>query len=156
MKTFYDGKKIPIIPPLFINNKFFTHFLEKANVFNSFYAKQCSPIPSSSVLPAKISYMTRDRSQTLCLSKSDIIRLIKALDVSKAHDHDEISFKMIKICADSIGHPLTLIFQNSLVAGIFANDWKKANIASIHKETDKQIVSNYRPVSLLPVCNKIF
>ena len=51
---------------------------------------------------------------------------------------------------------LTLIFQNSLVAGVFANDWKKANIVPIHKENDKQIVSNYRPVSLLPISSKIF
>ena len=33
LKTFYNGKKVPIIPPLFINNKFVTDFQEKANVF---------------------------------------------------------------------------------------------------------------------------
>ena len=64
--------------------------------------------------------------------KSDRIKLIKALDVSKAHGRDGISVKMIKICADSIAYPLTLIFQNSLVAGIFANVWKKANTVPIH------------------------
>ena len=123
LKTFYNGKKVPIIPPLFINNKLVTDFQEKTNVFKSFFAKQYSPIPSSSALPAKISYMTKDRIKTLCFCKSDVIKLIKALDVSKAHGHDGISVKMIKICADSIAYSLTLIFQNSLVAGIFANDW---------------------------------
>ena len=117
---------------MFINNKFVTDFQEKANVFNSFFAKQCSPIPGSSVLLAKISYMTKDRIKTISFGKIDFIKLIKALDVSKAHGHDGISVKMIKICADPIAHPLTLIFQNSLVAGIFANDWKKANIVPIH------------------------
>ena len=58
----------------------------------------------------------------------------KALDVSKAHGHVGISVKISKICADSIAHPLTLIFQNSLVAGIFADDWKKANIAPVDKK----------------------
>ena len=66
--------------------------------------------------------MTKDRIKTLWFFKSGVIKLIKALDVSKAHGHDEISVKMIKIYADSITHPLTLIFQNSLAAGIFAND----------------------------------
>ena len=75
--------------------------------------------------------------KTLCFCKSDVIKLIKAVDVSKAHGHDGISVEMIKICADSITHPLILIFQNSLVAGIFANDWKKANIVPIHKKNDK-------------------
>ena len=81
--------------------------------------------------------MTKDRIETICFGKSDVIKLIKALDVSKAHVHDGISVKMIKICADSIAHPLILIFQNALVAGIFANDWKKANTLPIHKKMIK-------------------
>ena len=59
MKTFYNGKKVPIIPPLFIKNKFVTDFQEKPNVFNSFFTNQCLPIASSSVLPAKISYLNK-------------------------------------------------------------------------------------------------
>ena len=76
--------------------------------------------------------MTKGCIKTLCFCKSDVIKLIKALDVSKAHGHDGISVKMIKICGGSIAHPLTLIFQNSVAAGIFANDWKKANIVPVH------------------------
>ena len=33
---------------------------------------------------------------------------------------------------------------------------EKANVVPIHNKNDKQILSNYRPVSLLPVCSKIF
>ena len=33
---------------------------------------------------------------------------------------------------------------------------EKANIVPIHKKGDKQTVINYRPVSLLPICGKIF
>ena len=39
LKTFYNGKKVPIIPLLFINNKFVTDFQEKAHVFKSFFCK---------------------------------------------------------------------------------------------------------------------
>ena len=39
LKTFYNGKKVCIIPPLFINNKVVTGFQEKANIFNSFFCK---------------------------------------------------------------------------------------------------------------------
>ena len=49
-----------------------------------------------------------------------------------------------------------MIFQNSLFAGIFAKDLKKANIVPIHKKIGEQIVSNYRPVFLLPTCSKVF
>ena len=40
--------------------------------------------------------------------------------------------------------------------GKFPLEWKKANIVPIHKKGDKQAVKNYRPVSLLPICGKIF
>ena len=43
-----------------------------------------------------------------------------------------------------------------LVSGSFPCDWKKANIVPIHKKGDKQTLKNYRPVSLLPICGKIF
>ena len=34
--------------------------------------------------------------------------------------------------------------------------WKLANVTPIHKKEDKQLVRNYRPISLLPICGKIF
>ena len=33
---------------------------------------------------------------------------------------------------------------------------KKANIIPVHKKESKSILKNYRPISLLPVCGKIF
>ena len=33
---------------------------------------------------------------------------------------------------------------------------KKGNIVPIHKNGDKQNIKNYQPVSLLPICGKIF
>ena len=44
LKTFINGKKMPIIPPLLVNDKFITNFLEKANLFNEFFSKQCQPL----------------------------------------------------------------------------------------------------------------
>ena len=38
---------------------------------------------------------------------------------------------------------------------IFPYEWKKGNIVPIHKKGDKQILKNYRPVLLLPICEKI-
>ena len=34
--------------------------------------------------------------------------------------------------------------------------WKKSNIVPTFKKGDKQCIKNYRPVSLLPVCGKVF
>ena len=40
LKTFYNEKKIPIIPPLLIDNNFVTDIQTKANIFNKFFAEQ--------------------------------------------------------------------------------------------------------------------
>ena len=40
--------------------------------------------------------------------------------------------------------------------GVFPNNWKKSNVIPVHKKVNKQLVSNYHPVSLLPICSKIF
>ena len=63
---------------------------------------------------------------------------------------------MIKICGDSICVLLEMIFKQSLLTGVFPLELKKGNIAPIHKKGDKQNIKNYRPVSLLPICGKIF
>ena len=59
-------------------------------------------------------------------------------------------------CGDSLCSPLELIFNDCLVNGIFPSDWKKGNIVPVHKKINKQRWNNYRPISLLPICSKIF
>ena len=46
-----NSKKIPLIPPLFHENKFVADFKEKVELFNSDFATQCSLISNSSKLP---------------------------------------------------------------------------------------------------------
>ena len=63
---------------------------------------------------------------------------------------------MIKVWGQSIVKPLSIIFKNCINDGIFPDIWKKSNIIPVHKKRDKQVIDHYRPVSLLPICNKIF
>ena len=47
-----NDKKVPCMPPIFHDKKFVTNFSKKANLFNSFFPKQCSIVENNSVLPA--------------------------------------------------------------------------------------------------------
>ena len=40
LKTFYNGRKIPIIPPILKDGKLESDFKIKANYFNNFFASQ--------------------------------------------------------------------------------------------------------------------
>ena len=156
MKTFANGSKIPLIPPLLGDNKLLTEVLDIANLFNNFFAKQCTPISNGSTVFVNINFETRERLSSLEFCVDDIVKIIRSLDQNKAHGHDEISIRMIKLCASSISKPLHLIFRNCLETESFPKEWKKANIIPVHKKGDKQLITNYRPVSLLPICGKVF
>ena len=63
---------------------------------------------------------------------------------------------MLQMCGLSICKPLETIFRTCLSHGKFPEEWKKANVVPVFKKGYKQCVKNYRPVSLLPICSKIF
>ena len=84
------------------------------------------------------------------------MKLLRALDINMAHGHDEISIRMLKLCDKSIITPLSILFQNCVDRRTFPDTWKKSNIVPVHKKDDKQMVDNYRPVSLLPILGKSF
>ena len=133
-----------------------TNFKDKANIFNDFFSKQCQHIPNNSTLPSIQSFETSNRLSTVDIDSKKILKLIQSLNSNKAHGHDSISIRMLKICRPSVIKPLSLLFNNCLRDGVFPNDWKKADIIPLHKKGNKQLVSNYRPVSLLQICSKNF
>ena len=73
-----------------------------------------------SVLPSKFTYMRKESIHSITFCKSDVVKIIIALDVIKIHGHNNISVRMIKLCTNSVAHPPTLIFQNFATVGTFA------------------------------------
>ena len=90
------------------------------------------------------------------ISVEQLSNIINKLDPNKAHRHDKIGIRMFKLCWDPINKPLATISKKYFKENILTNNWKKANVVPIYKKHDKQIATNYRPVSLLLVCSKIF
>ena len=76
--------------------------------------------------------------------------------MQEAHRHQDISIRMIKIYHKSFVKPLLILFQNSIKSSHFPDILKKSNIILAHKRNDKQLIQNYRPISLLPIFGKIF
>ena len=63
---------------------------------------------------------------------------------------------MVQLCGQHLCVPLKIIFDNILETGINPDQWKEANVTPVHKKNDKQIISNYRPISILPILAKVF
>ena len=51
LKRILNNKKIPCITPIFHNNNYVTDFKKKVQIFNNFFAKQCTLVENTSKLP---------------------------------------------------------------------------------------------------------
>jgi hypothetical protein len=51
--------------------------------------------------------------------------------------------------------PLAYLFNCSFLTGVVPDQFKLATVIPIYKKGSKSVVSNYRPISLLSVFNKI-
>ena len=68
---------------------------------------------------------------------------------------DEISSRIVKTTYDSFLLPLTHVMNISIQKGVFPNEMKIAKVIPLFKSGDSMIMSNYRPVSVLPLFSKI-
>ena len=122
---------IPVIPPTLVNKNLVTNFKDKAKIFIDFFSKECQPIPNNSTLPSIQSFETSNRLSTVDIDSKKILKLIQGLNSNKAHGHDGISIRMLKICGSTVIKALSLLFNNCLRDGVFPNDWKKASWCKI-------------------------
>ena len=102
LKTFYNEKKYPLILPLVVNDKFVTDIKTKACIFNNFFAEQCTPLKNDSIFAVNQIFLTESRLSSLDFNEDGILKVIRALNISKAHGYDDISIRMIKICDKSL------------------------------------------------------
>ena len=72
LNFFLNNRKIPLIPPLFHENRFITDFKEKAELFNSFFSNQCSLLKNCSKLPTNLRYVTDKRLRTINFAADNI------------------------------------------------------------------------------------
>ena len=147
---------MPYIPAIFQKNKRIVDFKKKSEIFNSFFAEQCFLIPNKGVLPSQLTLLTENSLANCHFSKKGILQIIRNLGSNEAHGHDMISICMLKLYGDWICKPQEIIFKTCLRNGRFPLEWKKANVVPIHRKVHKQTIKNYHPVSLRPICGKIF
>ena len=78
-----------------------------------------------------------------------------ALKTNKSPGNDNLHVNVIRKLYHELKIPLMNIFSLSLKKGIFPEKMKIAKVSPIFKKGDKSILSNYRPISVLPCFSKI-
>jgi len=147
--------RLPVIPPILVDNILVLNCIDKCKHFALFFSNQCKLNVNSSILPP-LNFLTNHRLDSVPIDDASILSLIRNLNANKAMGPDGISARMLMIADASVVLPLKIIYSNILNSSIYPDQWKLANVTPIHKKGSKQLVSNYRPISLLPICGKIF
>ena len=89
LRTLWNGKKVPNIPPLLENDELITEFEAKDNIFNKYFASQCTTVNNNSILSLTLNHLTDNKLSSFSISSEVIFQLIINLDPKKADEHDE-------------------------------------------------------------------
>ena len=127
--------------------------IDKANQFNSYFSEvftsEClTQIPT---LPPK----SKSKLNEIAINKETVSKLLQGINISKSAGPDQIHSRVLYELRDNIIDPLNRIFQMSFNECKLPTPWKVAHIKPIHKKGKKSEFSNYRPVSLTPICAKL-
>ena len=80
---------------------------------------------------------------------------ISNLRISKAVGPFSIPIDILKIIKCVVSKPLEILFNASFSSGIVPYDLKLANVVPVYKKGSQTCPSNYRPISLLSIFNKL-
>ena len=73
---------------------------------------KCNPLPNDSKLPEHQTYITETKLSSLDIEDEDTYKIIRTLDINKAHGHNEVSTRMLKLCDKSIVKSVYIIFKD--------------------------------------------
>jgi len=92
----------------------------------------------------------------LIIELNEVEENLLSLRTTKSRGPDGISAQFLFSIRAQLKYPLLYLFNLSLAEGIFPSIWKTSQVTPIYKSEDPGSVSNYRPISGLPLIGKLF
>lgn len=119
--------------------------------FNSVFTKSNYSLPPLHLLPSPPKQL-----HTITFDSCEVLEALTNLNPYKALGCDGISPLLVKQCASSLSHPLSVLFNSSLQSGNIPLEWKTHKICPVFKSGSPNMITNYRPISLLCIFAKVF
>ena len=162
MKEIIGNKRVTNAPlPNFITVKNREIFDKKkiSETFNSYFVN-IGPNLAASIPESKTSFQNYIHCNGPCLSTISLTDLelknaFASLKTNKSSGYDDISAAVVKRVSDEIFVILKHIFNISLAKGVFPDKIKIARVTTILKKGSNILVTNYRPISVLPCFSKL-
>ena len=149
-KFFHEGREIE--DPTEIANAFNIYFAHIGKNLSSTIKQDDTNADYKQYLNSP----TAEKLQFKCINEENTIKAIENLENKNSSGHDGISNKLLKSIKCSVSKSLTIIINQMITTGIFPDAFKVSKVTPIFKKGDCSLMSNYRPISLLPTISKIF
>jgi potassium voltage-gated channel Eag-related subfamily H protein 8 len=85
----------------------------------------------------------------------EIRKIISSFAAKKSTGHDGISMSLLKSISGAISLTRAKVINISLVTGQVPDAMKLTKVIPLFKAKNTEHFTNYRPISLLPICSKI-
>ena len=145
-----DDKGNMSTDPKFIINKLNKHFVCKG-------PKLAAKLPVSNENMLKyLKKRVQSCMKFRTLTEDDIIKIVCKMEAGKSPGHDGISAIILKWCLPYILSPLVSIFNAFMNQGSYPKVFKLAKVTALFKGGIDSEADYYRPISVLPVLNKVF
>ena len=158
--TLSRTKKQPIPDIMYRGNKRLQTKKDISQNFNEHFSKVAPNLLKSMKLGKDPIKNIPSVNKSMCFlptTKDEVEKLLDQLNPSKAPDINNFQIKVIKDAKDLISSPLAMIFNCSIKKGIFPSKLKIAKVTPVFKNNgNKHDMKNYRPISVLPLFDKIF
>ncbi len=127
-----------------------------AEELNTFYGHfECN---GGATLPISASGSSRQSSEddVITMSKDEVRRELRRVNVRKAAGPDGITGRVLRSCADQLAGLFTSIFNESLATFVVSTSFKKSIIIPVPKNSKPSCLNDYRPVALTSTVMKVF
>jgi len=153
------------INKLLINNVEITDATDISNAFNRYFCTvgeqlvvKLNQLNDSGSIKHFKQYLGKPvKNSMFCqpVDHNELLKLIGNLNVSKSPGPDNFSPKLVKECTAELIEPLLHLYNLSLNSGVVPDKLKIAKVIPVYKKGESYLTSNYRPISLLSVFNKL-
>lgn len=123
------------------------------DVFSDYFTN-ISTLSTNSTVCRHIKAAPHDTVFLRPTDEGELICIFSTLKDSSACDIDNLQMKPGKYAIDVIAPVLSYIYNLSLASGVFPRKMQTANVLALFKKGDKTAMSNYRPISILPIFSK--
>ena len=130
-----------------------------ANCFNKFFVDICPKLASMiPELQTKFDQYLSPHETFMGeanLTDDELKEALRSLKPNKSTGYDNISSNVVNETSDIFFTSLMYIFNLSLQQGTFPEDLKIAKVSPVYKKDEEFLLTNYRPISVLPCFSKL-